>query len=245
MGLTGRLFGEAGTVMSSRRDFAVPVGAGVGQPGGSPWVRRFGRTERFAHWWTVAMVATALLTGLAMGDDGGSGGTLAWMHPGSIVLIGVGLMAAGLFGNHRALLRSTPRLFVFDRRDAAWLRGRLRHTADRGPKPEWGMFNTGQKMLTWSLSASVTAVVVTGVQAWFASTAEGGLHGTAVVMTAVLLSAHVFMAVVNPATRPALRGMVFGRVPRSWAAEHHGEWLHDLDQSGRTGRDLSPTSRHS
>jgi formate dehydrogenase subunit gamma len=220
----------------------IKVGAGDGQPGGDLWVRRFGRTERFAHWWTVAMLATALLTGLAMGDDGGSGSALAWVHAGSVVLIGVGLIAAGVFGNHRALIRSTPRLFIFDRRDAAWLRGRLRGTADRGPEPVWGMFNTGQKMLAWAISASVATVVVTGVQAWLAHAEEGGLHATAVVMTAVLLSAHVFMAVVNPATRPALRGMVFGRVPRSWAAEHHGEWLDDLDESGRSGQDLSPTS---
>ena len=37
---------------------------------------------------------------------------------------------------------------------------------------------------------------------------------------------HVFMAVVNPATRPALPGMVFGRMRRSWAARHHRAWLH-------------------
>jgi cytochrome b subunit of formate dehydrogenase len=186
------------------------------------------------------MLATALLTGLAMGDDGGSGSLLAWMHAGSVVLIGVGFAAAVLVGNHRALFRTTPQLFRFDRRDAAWLRGLLRHPADHGREPEWGMFNTGQKMLAWAISVSVAAVVVTGVQAWVAHSGEGGLHGTAVVMTAVLLSAHVFMAVVNPATRPALRGMVFGRVPRSWAAEHHGEWLDDLDALGRSDHDLSP-----
>lgn len=37
------------------------------------------------------------------------------------------------------------------------------------------------------------------------------------------------MAVVNPVTRPALAGMVMGRVRRSWAARHHGGWLDDVD----------------
>jgi formate dehydrogenase subunit gamma len=37
------------------------------------------------------------------------------------------------------------------------------------------------------------------------------------------------MAVVNPSTRPALRGMVFGRVRRSWAAQHHRAWLDALE----------------
>ena len=61
--------------MTSSREFTVPRydGRDGQQPRGALWVPRFGLTERFAHWWTMAMVATALLTGLAMGDDGGSG----------------------------------------------------------------------------------------------------------------------------------------------------------------------------
>jgi formate dehydrogenase subunit gamma len=218
--------------MRSSREFTVPVhdGGDGEQPGGALWVPRFGLTERFAHWWTMAMVATALLTGLAMGDDGGSGPIL-WMHAGSVVLIGVGLAAALLVGNSRALLRAARQLFGFDRRDVRWLRDRVRHPADRGQEPAWGMFNPGQKLLAWALTASVTAVVATGIQAWSAHTGEGSLHGAAVLLTALLLSAHVFMAVLNPATRPALAGMAFGRVPRSWAAAHHGAWLDDLERS--------------
>jgi formate dehydrogenase subunit gamma len=178
----------------------------------------------------MAMVATALLTGLAMGDDGGSGPIL-WMHAGSVVLIGVGLAAALLVGDSRALLGAARQLFGFDRRDVRWLRDRVRHPADRGREPAWGMFNPGQKLLAWALTTSVTAVVATGIQAWSAHTGEGGLHGAAVLLTALLLSAHVFMAVLNPATRPALAGMAFGRVPRSWAAAHHGAWLVDLEES--------------
>jgi formate dehydrogenase subunit gamma len=43
------------------------------------------------------------------------------------------------------------------------------------------------------------------------------------------------MAVLNPATNHALRGMVFGKVRRSWAARHHAGWLED--QSDRAHRD--------
>ena len=106
------------------------------QPAGGLWVPRFGRTERFAHWWTMAMVSAALLTGLVMGDDGASGPIL-WMHAGAIALIVVGLVAAVLVGDRRALLRSTGRLFGLDRRDARWLRDRVRHPAERSPEPSW------------------------------------------------------------------------------------------------------------
>jgi hypothetical protein len=76
-----------------------------------------------------------MLTGLVKGDDGGSG-PIVWLHAGSVALIGVGIAAALVFGDHRALLRSTRRLFGFDRHDGRWLRDRLRHPADRGQEPE-------------------------------------------------------------------------------------------------------------
>src|SRR5664279_95377 len=184
--------------MKSPREFTSPLDRRDDeQSAGGMWVPRFGLTERFAHWWTMAMVSAALLTGLVMGDDGGSG-PIVWMHAGSVALIGFGIAAALVFGNRRALLRSTRRLFAFDRHDARWLRDRLRHPAHRGQEPAWGMFNPGQKLLAWALTLSLIVVVVTGIQAWSAHTGEGGLHGSAVVLTALLLGAHLFMAIVNP-----------------------------------------------
>ncbi|MEP7090767.1 MAG: hypothetical protein ABI776_11745 [Nocardioidaceae bacterium] len=81
-------------------------------------VPRFGRTERFAHWWTVSMVAAALLTGLGLGDESSSGPLLV-AHVSAVVLIGVGLLTALVLGDTRSLLRATYRLFVFDCRDLA------------------------------------------------------------------------------------------------------------------------------
>lgn len=221
--------GKDGAIMSNMRgSLAAAEGQDKERAAQDSWVPRFGRTERFAHWWTVGMVAAGLLTGLAMGDDGGSGSLLG-MHVGSVVLIGAGLAFAVAFGDRRALLRSARRLLSFDRRDAAWVQARLRDPFDRPEEPKWGMFNTGQKLLAWTVGAGIAAVIVTGVQSWSAG-GEGGLHGAAVAVTMALLGAHVFMAVVNPTTRPALAGMVFGRVRRSWAAKHHSEWLDGLDR---------------
>ncbi len=184
---------------------------------------RFGLTERLAHWWTVSMVVTAVLSGLAMGDDGGSGPVL-YVHVGAVSMIGVGLLVAVLCGNRRAMFRAGRQLLHVDARDRSWLRARLRHPLHPAADPAWGMFNAGQKVLAYALGLSLVVTIATGLQAWSAG-GEGGLHGSAVGLTLVLLGAHIFMAVVNPATRPALAGMVFGRVRRSWAAKHHSEWL--------------------
>lgn len=195
----------------------------VEEPRGEEWVHRFGRTERFAHWWTVLMVATALVTGLSLGDESGLMLTAHW---GAVVLIGVGLLAALAVGDTRALLHATWKLFSVDRRDATWVRDHVRHPFDGSSHGDYGMFNTGQKALAWALTLAVSAVIFTGILAAWAG-GSGDTHAAAVVVAMVLLGAHIVMAVLNPATNHALHGMVFGRVRRSWAAKHHGGWLKD------------------
>jgi formate dehydrogenase subunit gamma len=214
--------------MTATRGLVVPHRVEPDPPPSQPdpWVRRFGATERFTHWWTVALLSAALLSGLGMGDDGG--GPMLAVHVAAVVLLGAGLAGALTFGNRSAVLTATRRLFVLDRRDRDWLVGTVRHPLARRPAPEWGMFNAAQKLLAWLLSASVATVIGTGLQSWIAG-GEGGLHGTFALVTVVLLGCHVFMAVVNPSTRPALRGMVRGYVSRPWAATHHAQWLREND----------------
>ena len=223
-----------GGVMASsvRGSLALPTVAALDLVAPEVWVARFGRTERFTHWWTVLMVVFALVTGLLIGDENRSGVTM-WLHIGSVALILVGLAVAVLFGDRAAIVVSVRELFGFDARDRAWLVARLRHPLQRHPLPQWGLFNTGQKVLAWALTVWIVAVVVTGIVSWWSGAEGGGLHGVAVVATMVLLTAHVFMAAVNPSTRPALAGMLLGRVRRSWAATHHGAWIDEVE--GRDG----------
>jgi formate dehydrogenase subunit gamma len=173
------------------------------------------------------MFAAALLSGLGVGDDGG--GPMLAVHVAAVVLLAAGLLGALTFGDRSAVLTAARRLFVLDRRDRTWLVAAARHPLARRSAPEWGMFNAAQKVLAWLLAASIGIVVGTGIQSWLAG-GEGGLHGAFAVVTLVLLACHVFMAVVNPSTRPALRGMVRGYVSRSWAATHHAQWLRENDQ---------------
>lgn len=204
--------------------------------GTEDFVRRFGLTERLAHWWTVSMVAAALLTGLGLGDESDSGPMLT-AHVAAVVLLGVGLLTALVMGDTRSLVRATYELFVFDRRDADWVRAHLRRTDGSATHGEWGMFNPGQKVLAWALTVAVSAVIYTGIASWGAGGDEGGsAHAAAVIVAMVLVASHIFMAVVNPSTRPALAGMVRGRVRRSWAAEHHSGWLRDVERRSRTPR---------
>ena len=207
----------------------------------SQWVPRFGASERLLHWWIVSMFAAALLTGLAMGDEAESGPLLR-LHVGSVVMIGVGVVVALVFGKRRAIVRSAWELLVFDRDDVAWVTGLVRHPLHRRAEPRWGKFNTGQKVLAWSLIGSMVALIWTGVQSRSSGGDAAGPHSAAVVVAVVLLCAHIFMAVVNPSTRPALPGMIFGRVRRSWAERHHGGWLDEVDAVGEVDAEPADSS---
>ncbi len=195
-------------------------------------VHRFTATERILHWWVVATFSAALLTGLAMGDEAESGPLLR-AHIASVALIGAGVVVGLVVGNTMAILRSVWNLFVFNRTDARFVVRTIRHPWDHRHTTEWGKFNLGQKLLAWSLLASVTAIVVTGINSWHSGGDAAGPHSAAVLVSLVLLGSHVFMAVLNPTTRPAFPGMVLGHVRRSWAAQHHAAWLSEVDERER------------
>ena len=72
--------------------------------------------------------------------------------------------------------------------------------------------------------------LVSGVLLWlgerntefrFASTVL--LHDGLMYVSLVLLAGHLYLAVLHPATRHALRGITLGTVDEEWAAKHHSE----------------------
>jgi formate dehydrogenase subunit gamma len=75
------------------------------------------------------------------------------------------------------------------------------------------------------------AVTVSGLYWWARlhgfvanSNLDGAVHNVAAVAIIVLVCGHLYMAVLNPGTRRALRGIVTGRVDAEWAAQHHPAW---------------------
>jgi formate dehydrogenase subunit gamma len=199
------------------------------------YIHRFSRTERTLHWVHAAAFFVLLGSGLVLYlpslsqlvgrrpfvkdvhfDTG-----LAWMA--AIVLI-VAL------GDRRRLRRTLRELDGFDRDDRLWLR--------RISRPQ-GRFNAGQK-LNAALTASFALLfAVSGMLLWygernnsfrFASTIL--LHDGLMYVSIVLLVGHLYLALIYPSTRHALRGMTTGSVRRDWAREHHSKWV-DEEQSPR------------
>ena len=67
----------------------------------------------------------------------------------------------------------------------------------------------------------------------FASTVI--LHDGLLYASLALLLGHLYLALIHPTTRHALRGMVLGNVREDWAREHHARWkpASNPNESGR------------
>jgi formate dehydrogenase subunit gamma len=139
---------------------------------------------------------------------------LAWMVAIALIVV---------LGDRRGLRRTLRELDGFDRDDRLWLR--------RLPRPQ-GRFNAGQK-LNAALTASFALLfAVSGLLLWygernnsfrFASTIL--LHDGLMYVSIVLVVGHLYLALIYPSTKHALRGMTTGSVRRDWAREHHSKWV--------------------
>jgi formate dehydrogenase subunit gamma len=188
------------------------------------YVRRFSRLERLLHWVNALGFFFLLVTGLIL-----------YLPSLSILVarrqlmqslhfwVGVGwlgALAAVLVLGARRFLQTARELESFDADDLHWLRG--------GKAPQ-GRFNAGQK-INAALTAAFTILFgVSGLLLWFgeqdtrfrfASTVL--LHDGLMYVSLALLVGHLYLALIHPATRHALRGMTLGTVSEEWARRHHG-----------------------
>ena len=192
-------------------------------------LQRFTLTERVLHWVHAAAFLVLLGSGLCLYvpqlislvgrrpllkdihfDTG-----LAWMAALALIV---------LLGDRSALRSTLQDLDGFDEDDRLWLRGWFR-------RPQ-GRFNAGQKLNFWLSAAFAVLFAVSGLLLWygerdtrfrFAGTIL--LHDGLMYVSLVLLLGHLYLAVIHPATRHALRGMTLGDVDEEWAFRHHRKWV--------------------
>ena len=74
------------------------------------------------------------------------------------------------------------------------------------------------------LTVSGTLMYLSEVNASFRGTNAILIHDLATWVAIPLVLGHLFLVLVNPSTRPSLRGMVRGSVRRDWARRHHPKW---------------------
>jgi formate dehydrogenase subunit gamma len=195
------------------------------------YIKRFSRTERGLHWIHASAFFLLLGSGLVLYVPRLSAAiarrplikdihiytALAWMALLAILVVA---------GDRHGLRRTVRDLDRFDDDDRLWLRLKRR--------PQ-GRFNAGQKLHAALVTAFAFLFAVSGLLLWlgerdtrlrFASTIL--LHDWLMYASLLLLLGHLYLALIYPATRHALRGITVGSVRRDWALEHHRKWIeHD------------------
>ena len=192
------------------------------------YIKRFSRTERAVHWIHASVFFVLLGTGLVLYVPRLSAlvarrplvkdihvyAALAWLALVMIVVV---------LGDRRGLRKTLRDLDLFDDDDRLWLR--------RKPRPQ-GRFNAGQKVHAALIAGFTSLFAVSGFLLWlgerdtrfrWASTIL--LHDGLMYASLVLLMGHLYLALIYPATRHALRGITVGSVRRDWALEHHRKWI--------------------
>jgi len=191
-------------------------------------IRRFGVTERALHWVHAAGFLAMLATGLvlylpALSELVARRNLVKNVHIFTAVGWAVAIVLVVALGDRRTLAADWREVEALDRDDRSWLRGR--------PSPQ-GRFNAGQKLNVILTAAFAVLFVVSGFLLWlgerdhrFLFDGTGTVHDMAMYLSVALLTGHLYLAVIHPRTRHALRGITLGEVREDWAREHHRKWV--------------------
>jgi len=193
-------------------------------------IRRFGPTERALHWvhasGFLAMLATGLILYVpALSEAVARRNLVKNVHLLAAVLWVLTLALVLLLGDRRRLAADWREIETIDRDDRRWLRGR------RVPQ---GRFNAGQKVNALLSASFALLFVISGFFLWlgerdhrFLFDGTGTVHESLTLASVGLLAGHLYLAVIHPTTRHALRGMTLGEVREDWAREHHRKWVEE------------------
>jgi formate dehydrogenase subunit gamma len=204
-------------------------------------VRRFTRSELAVHWALAATVLAMIATGIALGVN-------VWhrvafpVHVASVFVLAGGIVVTAIVGDPGALRRAGGQLSRIERDDHRWLGWAPRRLlGSRADPPLVGRFNAGQKLNAILIGTLLSASAASGIYWWAHlhglvsnSNIDGAIHNVAGAAIIVLVCGHLYMAVLNPGTRHALRGITTARVDVEWAAHHHPTWLAEAQQEGLT-----------
>jgi len=200
------------------------------------FVRRFGRTQRALHWVHATAFFALLGTGLVLwlptlSTWVGRRPLVKDVHLWTAIAWAVAIVLIIIFGDRQGLRADWREVERIDADDRRWLVGR------RAPQ---GRFNAGQKLNVIVTTAFALLFAVSGVFLWLAAREsrfrwDGPIvvHDALTLLSVLLVLGHLYLALVHPTTRHALRGMTLGDVREDWARTHHSKWIEESER--RTG----------
>jgi len=206
-------------------------------------ILRFNALERLTHWVTATAFIVLAITGLNLifgkrllmpliGPEAFS----AWSHWAKL---------AHDFTSWAFMLGIVVMLVLWvwdnlpDRYDGHWLRtgGGMFDKSNREHPPA-GRFNTGQKLVFWSVTLGGAALSVSGIYLLFPFdfTDVNGMqwaqyaHAVIGVLMIALILGHIYIGTLG--MEGAYDAMGSGTVDLNWAKEHHSAWVEKQEARG-------------
>jgi len=216
-------------------------------------VVRYTLQERMCHWIVGLSYLYLFATGMAlftpylywMAYVLGGGPTIRFWHPW------VGLIFfAGILWMHK-MWHSEMKVTEQDRQ---WSKAVKEYVTNHDDQlPPAGHFNHGQKQFYWAMFWGAILLLITGLLMWFPEVVSGHratntghslmplvvfLHCVGALVTIGAFFIHIYMGVFF--VSGGLHGILFGRVPVSWAKAHHRLWYEEIQRGDRSR--IAPTT---
>ncbi len=201
---------------------------------------RFDRVERAVHWSNAALFIVLIVTGAALYFTPlialvGRRRLIEQIHLYSGLALPVPLCLGALGRWGRGLRRDAGRVNRWSEADRAWLRALVDGSLDEEQQQplRLGKFNPGQKLnAAFVVGAGLVMLGTGALLRWYQPfplqwrAGATFVHNWLAAAVFVVVAGHIVFALSNP---EALRGMLTGRVSRTWAARHTPAWLDDQD----------------
>ena len=204
---------------------------------------RYTFKERMCHWLAGFSYLYLLLSGLALFTPYlywiayvlGGGPTIRFWHP----WVGLVFMFSVLWMHN--MWRADMKMTDQDRKWNDTIKAYISNRDDQVAPA--GHFNSGQKQFYWIMFYGGWLLLLTGVVMWFPELMPRNLHWVLPIVVFIhVVSAlatigafiiHVYMGIFF--VSGGLHGILWGRVPASWAKTHHRLWYDKVmqEQKGR------------
>jgi formate dehydrogenase subunit gamma len=206
-------------------------------------ILRFNVLERLVHWTTATAFIILAITGLNF--IFGKRLLMPLVGPDAFSTWSQWAKYAHDFGSWAFMLGILIMLVIWawdnlpDRYDAHWLKvGGGFFDKSNSTHPPAGRFNTGQKLIFWSVIFGGLALSVSGIYLLFPfdfADVNGMqwaqyIHATIGVLMIAVIIAHIYIGTLG--MEGAYEAMGSGTVDLNWAKEHHSAWVAKKPEAG-------------
>ncbi len=220
------------------------------EPPSGEMIERWSKSERWLHFYTASLFILLAITGLSLLY--GRSFLISWLghdsfsqyadiakivHNYAGPLFSVGLVMMGMIWFQDNL---------FDKTDITWFKQYGGMIGNQHPSAE--RMNAGEKVWFWLLMTAGVLVSITGMNLDFPNLGQYRLimqishiiHSVSAFLLIIGALGHIYIGTIG--TEGALRGMITGKVDKSWAKQHHDLWYRQLQH--QTSQNSLPESKN-